>query len=157
MSLEGNAITEYASLSGRIHTLMIDKSLSVSGAAADARATGEAIAKVGGLNPDKMLADIQKAQATADAKAATATYTATVTNTWTASGDYFYQDIAVTGIKEADNPLVDIVLGSDSATNETYLDAFYRVLRITTSANSIRVWATKATETAFTIQLKVVR
>ena len=43
MSLEGNARVEYASLSGKIHTLVIDKSLTISGAAADAKATGEAI------------------------------------------------------------------------------------------------------------------
>lgn len=43
MSLEGTAKTEYASLSGKIHTIVIDKSLSVSGACADAKATGEAI------------------------------------------------------------------------------------------------------------------
>ena len=41
--MEGKAITEYASLSGKIHTLVIDKSLTISGAAADAKATGEAI------------------------------------------------------------------------------------------------------------------
>lgn len=43
MSLEGNAITEYASLSGKIHTLVIDKTLSISGAAADAKAVGDKI------------------------------------------------------------------------------------------------------------------
>lgn len=43
MSLEGNAITEYASLSGKIHTLVIDKTLSISGACADAKATGDKI------------------------------------------------------------------------------------------------------------------
>lgn len=43
MSLEGVAQTEYASLSGKIHTLVIDKTLSISGAAADAKATGEHI------------------------------------------------------------------------------------------------------------------
>ena len=45
MSLEGNAITEYASLSGKIHTLVIDKTLSISGAAADAKAVRDAIDK----------------------------------------------------------------------------------------------------------------
>ena len=45
MSLEGNAITEYASLSGKIHTLVIDKTLSISGAAADAKAVSDAIDK----------------------------------------------------------------------------------------------------------------
>lgn len=45
MSLEGNAITEYASLSGKIHTLVIDKTLSISGAAADAKATGAKLEK----------------------------------------------------------------------------------------------------------------
>ena len=46
MSLEGVAQMEYASLSGKIHTLVIDKSLSISGAAADAKATGDAIVAV---------------------------------------------------------------------------------------------------------------
>lgn len=46
MSIEGTAQTEYASLSGKIHTIVIDKSLSISGACADAKATGEAVEKV---------------------------------------------------------------------------------------------------------------
>ena len=45
MSLEGKPIAEYASLSGKIHTLVIDKTLSISGAAADAKAVSEAIDK----------------------------------------------------------------------------------------------------------------
>lgn len=43
MSLEGNAIPEYASLSGKIHSLVIDKTLSISGAAADAAEVGKRI------------------------------------------------------------------------------------------------------------------
>ena len=43
MSMEGNAHTEYASLSGHIKTFVIDKTLSISGACADAKATGDAI------------------------------------------------------------------------------------------------------------------
>lgn len=43
MSIEGTAQTEYASLSGKIHTFVVDKTLTISGACADAKATGEAI------------------------------------------------------------------------------------------------------------------
>ena len=45
MSVQGTAQTEYASLSGKIHTMVIDKTLTISGACADAKATGEAIEK----------------------------------------------------------------------------------------------------------------
>ena len=64
MSLEGAAQMEYASLSGKIHTLVIDKSLSISGAAADAKATGEAIlnATVGeGVIEAKVETEVKKA------------------------------------------------------------------------------------------------
>lgn len=48
MSIEGTANTEYASLSGKIRTFVVDKTLTISGACADAKATGEAIdAKAG--------------------------------------------------------------------------------------------------------------
>lgn len=43
MSIEGTANTEYASLSGKIRTFVVDKTLTISGACADAKATGEAI------------------------------------------------------------------------------------------------------------------
>lgn len=46
MGIEGIANTEYASLSGKIRTFVVDKSLTISGACADAKATGDAIAKV---------------------------------------------------------------------------------------------------------------
>ena len=64
MSLEGAAQMEYASLSGKIHTLVIDKSLSISGAAADAKATGEALvnATVGeGVIEAKIQKEVTKA------------------------------------------------------------------------------------------------
>lgn len=90
-------------------------------------------------------------------KARVVTYTATVTATWTASGDYFYQDISVSGVLATDNPIVDVVCGSDNAANALYSEAIGKVFRITASSGSIRVWATKAIEFAFPIQLKVVR
>ena len=97
------------------------------------------------------------AQNTANGKATTATYTATVTTAWTASGEYFYQDVAVSGILATDNPVIDINAGSDNSANALYSEAICKVIHVTTSANSIRVWATEAVATAFPIQLKVVR
>ena len=89
--------------------------------------------------------------------ASTETYTATVTTAWMAYDNYYYQDIDVEGILATDNPIVEILCGSDNAANKLYSDCICKVFRITTSANSIRVWATEAISTAFPIQLKVVR
>ena len=90
-------------------------------------------------------------------KARVVTYNATVTTSWTASGDYFYQNIAVSGILATDNPIVDIVCGSDNDANVLYSESICKVFRITTSANSIQVWATESIASSFPIQLKVVR
>ena len=92
-----------------------------------------------------------------NSKASTATYTTDVTTAWTADGNFFYQDISVQGILATDNPIADINPGSDNAANIVYSECMCKVFRITTSADSIRVWATEAISTAFPIQLKVVR
>lgn len=89
--------------------------------------------------------------------ATTKTYQATVSASWTADGDFFYQDISVSGILDTDSPVVDIKPGSDNAANLLYSESICEVFRITTSANSIRVWAKEAISTAFPIQIKVVR
>lgn len=84
-------------------------------------------------------------------------YTATVGTSWTADGDYFYQTIAVDGIRETDSPIVDVMTGVDNAANIQYIENMGKVFRITTSDGSITVWASEAIETAFPIKLKVVR
>lgn len=122
-------------------------------------AAGNAAEQASAAQGDALVAQqaAQAAQNAANGKASTATYTATVTATWTASGDYFYQDITVSGILATDNPVVDINPGSDNAANALYSESICKVFRITTSANSIRLWATEAIASAFPIQLKVVR
>lgn len=84
-------------------------------------------------------------------------FTATVTTTWKTSGSYFYQDIAVSGILATDTPMIGINPGSDNAANVKYSVAISNVFRVTTSANSIRVWARSKPSIAFPIQIKVVR
>jgi hypothetical protein len=75
----------------------------------------------------------------------------------TENGGY-YQTIAVDGILEGDNPIVDVVLGTDADANRLYLAAWYLITRVTTSDNSITLYANEyVPEVAFTMQLKVVR
>ena len=83
--------------------------------------------------------------------------TATVSTSWTASGNYYYQDVAVNGILESDTPIIGINPGSDNAANANYAIAMNKVFRITTSDNSIRVWALSKPAVAIPIQIKVVR
>ena len=92
----------------------------------------------------------------ADSLASQGLKSATVTATWTASGGYFYQDVTVSGITSADTPVIDILPGSDNAANVLYSEAICKVFRITTSTDSVRVWATEAITTAFPIRIKVV-
>ena len=115
------------------------------------------------LDTDTSLAFVQNADTNAylegrfDEKAVTETYTTSVSTSWKASGDFFYQDITISGILATDNPIVDIKTGSDNAANNLYIEEFRKVFRIITYDNSIQVFATEKTNVAFTIQLKVVR
>lgn len=89
--------------------------------------------------------------------AVTTTYITSVPTGWTADESYFYKDVTVNGILATDNPIVDVQFGSDNAANVLYNESICKVFRITTSANSIRLWATEDIAQAFPIQLKVVR
>ena len=84
-------------------------------------------------------------------------FTATLSTSWTTSGNYFYQDVAVSGLLATDTPVVGVNPGSDNAANVQYSMGFSNVFRVTTSANSIRVWARAKPTVAIPIQIKVVR
>ena len=167
MDLKGNLNVEYASLTGKIRTFVVDKTLSVSGACADAKATGEEIKKMDAWKV-KNTADTAFAAATSAvemARAAAKTVTfdnngvgINVTDTWTKSGSYYKQDVTVDGILADDNPIVDIVAGATDTDTDilSYAIYFGRVFRITTSENKITLYSTEQTP-AFKIQLKVVR
>lgn len=61
MSLEGSASGVYASLSGKIHALVIDKTLSKSGACADAKAVGDAIQSINAVTKEEVQAYVNEA------------------------------------------------------------------------------------------------
>lgn len=91
--------------------------------------------------------------------ATTATYTVTIPTAWVQSGALYYQDITdgVQGMLSTDNPVPGVAYGTDNDANLLFEECFGKLFRITTSNNSIRVWAKEAISTAFPIQLKVVR
>ena len=89
--------------------------------------------------------------------AKTVTLTCTVPVSWTASGSYYTQTVAMTGMLAADNPVADILPGTDHDANKLYAEAWGKVQSITTLAGKVTIWCTEAPAVAFPVQFKVVR
>lgn len=141
-----------------------DKTLSVSGVSADAKATGDALQDVrdhvdavGAEAKNDVYSLDERVSDQLSLKATTKTYSAYVTTDWTADGNFYFQEIRVPGISDADNPIPGVAYGYDNDMNVVYDECFGKVLHITTFDNKVRVWATKAIDTAFPLMLKVVR
>ena len=87
-----------------------------------------------------------------------ATLTATLNTTgWMGIEAPFAQIQQVSGILATDVPIVDVVLSGDWGVDEARLEAWGYIYRITTSNNSITVYAREKPEVALPLQLKVVR
>ena len=86
--------------------------------------------------------------------------TVEVGTTWvvdSTNGGY-YQKVAVDGIKETDNPWVDVIMGSDIDANVLYCAAWNCITRIVASDNALTLYANaEAPKNAFSMQIKVVR
>ena len=89
--------------------------------------------------------------------AKTVTLTCTVPVSWTASGSYYTQTVAVAGMLAADNPIADILPGTDNDANKLYAEAWSKVQSIVTLAGKVTIWCTEAPAVAFPVQFKVVR
>ena len=89
--------------------------------------------------------------------AKTVTLTCTVPVSWTASGSYYTQTVAVTGMLAADNPVADILPGTDNDANKLYAEAWGKVQSITTLDGKVTIWCTEAPTVAIPVQFKVVR
>jgi len=89
--------------------------------------------------------------------AVTTTLTVTVPVSWTASGSFYYQQVSVAGMLATDNPVADILPGSDNAANKLYAEAWAKVQSIDTLDGAVKLWCTAEPTTAFPVQFKVVR
>lgn len=84
-------------------------------------------------------------------------YTATISTSWTGSSAPYTQTITVTGITNADTPIVDVVLSSTTSTALSQQEAWNCVSKIETGTNQITVTCLEDKPTiAIPIQLKVV-
>ena len=99
-----------------------------------------------------------EAKTVANSKATTKVYTATIGTSWSGSAAPYTQTVSVPGILSSDTPIVDINFSSIAYSDkEDIVTAWSSIYRITTSNNSITVYADETTATAVPIQLKVVR
>jgi hypothetical protein len=91
-------------------------------------------------------------------KAETITYTTTIPSTgWTAEAPY-YVDITVEGLLETDNPMITPVYTGTVETDTAIKEAWNKIDRAVTSANSLRVYAFEEVPTTdILVQLQVVR
>lgn len=141
----------------------VDSGVGEAKAAASNAATAASNAASAAVNAqttaDTAKANAAAAQTTANSKASTVTYTVNVPVSWSenSAGGYM-QSVTVSGILSTDNPMADVILGSDVDANALYLEAWACITRITTEAWSITLYANgDAPTTAFTCQLKAVR
>lgn len=82
-------------------------------------------------------------------------YTATTTTTWTDATGYYTQSVTVTGLLATDNPIVDLVTTTSGF--EAEQEAWGKVFKVITEANSITLYASEAITTALNLLIKVVR
>ena len=88
---------------------------------------------------------------------ASKTYTANVSTTWTGTEAPYTQTISVVGMTSNDNPIVDVVPSTTFETAKTQISEYGKIYKITTSTDSITVYATEKTEEVVPIQLKCVK
>ncbi len=91
-------------------------------------------------------------------KAETITYTTTIPSTgWTAEAPY-YVDITIEGLLETDNPMITPAYTGTVETDAAIKEAWNKIDRAVTSANSLRVYAFEEVPSAnIPVQLQVVR
>lgn len=102
--------------------------------------------------------DLNNLSTLVNEKATTKVFSATLNaESWSSSAPYT-QTVSVPGVLSTDNPLVDIVLSSTTATAKNEVAAWGCVSKITTASDAITATCLEEKPTVnMTIQLKVVR
>jgi hypothetical protein len=84
------------------------------------------------------------------------TYTTTVDTSWSGS-EPATKTVTVNGILDTDNPIIDVVMSGTFATDQERNSEWSKIYRITTSNDSITLYALNTPSVSLPIQIKVVR
>ncbi len=131
-------------------------------------ATAQSTADVATTKADNAQSSANMAQTTADEAlskannaATTKTYTVNVSESEWGEDDVnggYYCEKSVTGLLPTDNPIIDIILGSDIDANEEFISAWSVVTRVVTDTDVIILYANETyPQVALSLQIKVVR
>ena len=87
--------------------------------------------------------------------AITSITTVSTKTTWVKNSNYYVQQINLNGITADDNPIIDIITSVGNFENE--LEAYGKIFKITTSANTLSIYSSEAINIALTLQIRVVK
>ena len=87
--------------------------------------------------------------------ATTSITTVTTKTTWVKNSNYYVQQVNLNGITADDTPIIDIITSVGNFENE--LEAYGKIFKITTSANTLSIYSSEAIKIALTLQIKVVK
>lgn len=122
--------------------------------------TGEAVVSAGSIKTDENHQFVTTDQINNwNSKATKISFNSQIGTTWTGSEAPFTQTIQLAGIKETDEPTVDVLLSDNISykTSMDYLDAWGNIYRVTTQNDSIKIYSSKKTDVIIPIKLLVVR
>lgn len=123
--------------------------------------TAQSTADVAKTNAATAQSTADEALNKANNAATTKTYTVNVSESEWGEDDVnggYYCEKSVTGILPTDNPIIDIILGSDIDANEEFISAWSVVTRVVTDTDVIILYANETyPQVALSLQVKVVR
>lgn len=77
---------------------------------------------------------------------------------WTASGDAYYKEVTLNGIRADDHPIVDLMPAAAIATAEAQIEGWGYIYKVTASAaNVLTFYATDVPSVALPIQVRCIR
>ncbi len=89
--------------------------------------------------------------------ATTFTRVANVGTEWISEDDTFLQWTEVEGLRATDHPIVDALRTQDAHATEVYCDCMSKIYYIEAGDGELGLWTRSEIDTAFQIQVKVVR